>query len=62
MAGASSAQEHGAEVISRGAIGTRQWASAHRIRTMPSKATHLLVVDEAGPGGDWLYRDVTKQG
>jgi transposase len=62
MAVASVAQEHGAEVISRGAIGTRQWDIDQRIRKMPSKAPHLILISEAGPCGSWLSRYVTKQG
>jgi transposase len=56
------AQEHGAEVIYLGAIGTRQCDIDHRIRKMQSKAPHLIVVYEAGPCGYWLYRYVTKTG
>jgi transposase len=56
------AQEHGAEVIDLGAIGTRQCDIDQLIRKMPSKATHLIVVDEAGPCGDWRYRYLTKKG
>jgi transposase len=62
MAVASVAQEHGAEVISLGAIGTRQGGLDHRIRTRPSKAPHLILIDEAGPCGSWLYRYLTKKG
>lgn len=50
------AQDHGAEVPYLGTIGTRHCALDHRIRKMPSKAQHLLVVYEAGPCGYWLYR------
>jgi transposase len=50
------AQEHDAEVIDLGTIGTRQADLAPLMRKMPSKAKHLLVVDEAGPWGSWLYR------
>ena len=50
------AQEHGAEVIYLGAIGTRQCDIDHLIRKRQSKAPHLIVVYEAGPCGDWLYR------
>jgi transposase len=32
------------------------------IRTMQSKAKHLVFVYEAGPCGSWLYRYVTKKG
>jgi hypothetical protein len=44
IAVASIAQEHGAEVIDRGAIGTRQGDLAQLLRTMPSQATQLLGV------------------
>jgi transposase len=62
MAVADVAPEHGAEVTSLGTIGTRQGDSDQRIRRMPSKATHLLCVDEAGPCGDWRSRDLTTKG
>jgi methylmalonyl-CoA mutase cobalamin-binding subunit len=54
IAVASVAQDHGAEITSLGAIGTRQCAMDQRIRKRPSQATHLLVVSEVGPCGDWL--------
>ena len=50
------AQEHGAEVASLGTIGTRQCDIDQRIRTMHSKATHLVCIYAAGPCGYWLYR------
>ena len=50
------AQDHGAEVTSLGAIGTRQYAIDQLIRKRPSKAQHLIFVSEAGPCGSWLYR------
>ena len=56
------AQEHGAEGISLGAIGTRQCAIDQLIRKMPSKAPPLIFVYEAGPCGDWLHRSFTKKG
>jgi transposase len=56
------AQEHGAEVIYLGAIGTRQCDIAHLIRKMQSKAPHLIFIYEAGPCGYWLYRYFTKKG
>jgi transposase len=56
------AKDHDAEVIDLGTIGTRQGDIDHLIRKMPSKAKPLVFVYEAGPGGSWLYRDVTKQG
>src|SRR5918995_1783829 len=56
------AQDHGAEVTYLGTIGTRQGDIDQLIRKMPSKANHLLFVYEAGPCGDWLYRDLTQKG
>jgi transposase len=56
MAVAYVAQERGAEVISLGAIGTPQCDIDQLLRKMPSKATPLIFVYEAGPCGDWLYR------
>ena len=52
------AQAHGAEVTSVGTVGTRQCDIDHLLRTMPSKATHLLFVSEAGPCGSWRYRSL----
>jgi transposase len=62
MAVASIAKEHEAEVISLGSIGTRQGDIEQLLRTMPSKATQLIFVYEAGPCGSWLSRDLTKKG
>jgi transposase len=56
------AQEHGAEVIYLGAIGTRQCDIDQLIRKMQSKAPHLIFVYEAGPCGYWLYRYLTTKG
>jgi transposase len=56
------AQDHGAEVMSLGTIGTRQGDLDHLSGKMPSQATHLLFIYEAGPCGSWLYRSVMKQG
>src|ERR671923_2502541 len=56
------AQDHGAEVIYLGTIGTRQYDIDQLIRKMPSKAKHLICVYEAGPCGYWLYRYLTNQG
>jgi transposase len=56
------AQDHGAEVISLGTIGTRQCDLDKLIRQLHSKATHLVFVYEAGPCGYWLYRYLTKTG
>ena len=56
------AQDHGAEVIYLGTIGTRQCDIDQLIRKMQSKAKHLIFVYEAGPCGYWLYRYLTKKG
>ena len=56
------AQDHGAEVTYLGAIGTRHGDIDKLIRTMPSKATHLIFVSEAGPCGSWLSRSLSKKG
>jgi transposase len=56
------AQEHGAEVIDLGTIGTRHADIDQLTRKLQSKAKHLLFVYEAGPCGYWLYRYLTKQG
>ena len=50
------AQDHGAEVMDLGAIGTRQGDIDQLVRTMQSKAKHLIFISEAGPCGSWLYR------
>jgi transposase len=55
------AQDHGAEVMYLGAIGTRQCDIHQLIRKMPSKAKHLIFVYEAGPCGYWLYRYLRKK-
>src|SRR5215831_7959623 len=56
------AQDHGAEVISLGTIGTRQCDIDKRIRQLQSKSKQLVFVYEAGPCGYWLYRYLTKKG
>jgi transposase len=55
-------QDHGAEVTYLGTIGTRQCHIDQLIRKMQSRAKDLVCVYEAGPGGYWLYRYLTKQG
>jgi transposase len=55
------AQEHGAEVASLGPMGTRQGAIDQRLRKRPSKATPLIFLAEAGPGGSWLSRYLRKK-
>jgi transposase len=54
IAVASVAQDHGAEVTSLGALGTRQCDLDQLVRNMPSKAPQLIFVYEAGPCGSWL--------
>jgi transposase len=61
MAVASVAQEPGAEVTDLGPMGTRQCAIDPLMRQMPSKATYLIFVYEAGPCGYGLYRSLTKK-
>ena len=56
------AQEPGAEGTSLGTIGTRQRDIDTLIRTMPSKAQHLIFIYEAGPCGYWLSRYLQKKG
>ena len=56
MAVAYVAQEHPAEVISLGTIGTRPCDSDTLIRQLQSKSQPLVFVYEAGPCGYWLSR------
>jgi transposase len=56
------AQDHGADVVFLGSIGTRQCDIDQLIRKMQSKATPLVFVYEAGPCGYWLNRYLTKKG
>ena|SRR2546426_1006804 len=51
---ASVAQEYGAEVVSLGTVGTRQWDIDKLIRQLQSKSTQLVFVYAAGPCGYWL--------
>ncbi len=62
MAVAYVAQEHGAEVIYLGTIGTRHADIDQLTRQLQAKATPLVFVDEAGPCGSWLSRYLTKKG
>src|SRR5882724_2098358 len=62
IAVADVAQDHHAEVVSRGHMGTRPCDIDHLIRRLPSTSPHLVLVYEAGPCGDWLSRDLTQQG
>jgi transposase len=56
------AQEHHAEVVSLGNVGTRQCDIDQLIRRLQSKSPHLVFVYEAGPCGYWLYRYLTTKG
>ena len=56
------AQEHGAEVVSLGTIGTRQCDIDKLLRHLQSKGPQLVFVYEAGPCGYWLYRYLMKKG
>jgi hypothetical protein len=56
------ATDRHAEVVDLGTIGTRQADSAQLVRTRQANATHLICVDDAGPWGDWLSRDLTNKG
>jgi len=47
------AKDHDAEVIALGTFGTRQCDLDTLIRKRQSKATHLVLVYEAGPCGYW---------
>src|SRR2546427_4634482 len=56
-------EDRGAEVVSLGAIGTRQSDIDKLIRKLQSKgATTLVFVYEAGPCGYGLYRYLTGKG
>ena len=62
IAVASVAQEHGADVISLGTLGTRPGAIDPLIRQLQSKSTPRVCVDEAGPCGSGLSRSLTQKG
>src|SRR2546428_288410 len=62
IAVASVAQDHGAEVVSLGTIGTRQCDIDQLLRHLQSKGQQLVFVYEAGPCGYWLYRYLMNKG
>jgi transposase len=62
IAVASVAQDHGAEVLSLGTIGTRQGAIEKRLRPLQSKGQPLVCVYDAGPCGSWLSRYLMNKG
>jgi len=55
-------EDRGAEVLSLGAIGTRQCDIDTLIRKLQAKGATLVFVYEAGPCGYWLYRYLTGKG
>jgi transposase len=62
IAVASVAQEHHAEVVSLGTIGTRQCDIDTLVRPLQSKRKPLVFVYAAGPCGYGLSRSLTKKG
>ena len=62
IAVADVAQDHGAEVVALGAIGTRPCDLDTLMPQLHARATPLVCVYEAGPCGEWLYRYLTKMG
>ena len=54
-------EDRGAEVVSLGAIGTRQCDIDKLIRKLQAKGATLVFVYEAGPCGYWLYRYLTRR-
>jgi transposase len=62
IAVADVANDHDADVIYLGSVGTRHTDIAQLVRKLQAKATHLVFVYEAGPCGYWLYRYLTKKG
>src|SRR5437879_11088925 len=56
------AQDHGAEVVSLGTIGTRQCDIDKLLRHLQSKGQQLVFVYEAGPCGYGLSRYLMKKG
>ena len=62
MAVADSAQEHHAEGVALGNLGTRPGDLDHLLRTLQSNSHPRILVDEAGPGGSWLDRSLTQTG
>src|SRR5262245_28230503 len=55
-------EERAADVVSLGAIGTRQYDIDKLIRRLESKGATLVFAYEAGPCGYWLYRYLTRRG
>jgi transposase len=55
-------EDRGAEVVSVGMIGTRQYDIDKLIRELESKSATRVFAYEAGPCGYWLYRYLTGRG
>ena len=55
-------EDRGAEVVSVGMIGTRQYDIDKLIRKLESKSATLVLAYEAGPCGYWLYRYLIRRG
>jgi transposase len=55
-------EERATEVVSLGAIGTRQCDIDKLPRRLESKGASLVFVYEAGPCGYWLYRYLSRRG
>jgi transposase len=55
-------EDRGADVVSLGAIGTRQCDIDKLIRKLQAKDATPIFAYEAGPCGYWLYRYLTKKG
>jgi len=62
IAVAYGAKDPDADVIALGSVGTRHPDSDQRGRTRQANATHLVLVDDAGPCGSWRSRDLTTKG
>jgi transposase len=55
-------EDRAGEVVSLGAIGTRQCDIDKLIRRLQAKGAPLVFAYEAGPCGYWLYRYLTRKG
>lgn len=55
-------EDRGSEVVSVGAIGTRQCDIDKLLRKLQAKGARLMLAYEAGPCGYWLYRYLTRRG
>jgi transposase len=62
IAVAYAAEDRGAEVVSVGIIGARQYDIDKLIRKLQAKGATLVFAYEAGPCGYWLYRYLTRRG